>query len=172
MPHPSLSAPLEHFSRWCIPWSEVLWRSKHTLAKAYSDDLRRKILEAQDRGEGSLRELASRFGVSCPWAWKISWQRRRTGQIERAEQRYGPVRKVTGVAESHLRSWIRQQPELTLAELQQRLRRTMRLQVSIGRLWEVLRDLQLPLKKSRSTLKSRTGRKTGSAARRGRSRAS
>ena len=138
------------------------------MAKAYSNDLRRKLLEAHDRGEGSLRELASRFGVSCPWAWKISSQRRRTGQIERAEQRYGPVSKVTGVAEGHLRSWICQQPDLTLAELQQRLRRTMRLQVSIGRLWGVLRDLQLPLKKSHSTLKSRTGRKIGSAVRRGR----
>ena len=71
-------------------------------------------------------------------------------------------------AEGHLRSWIRQQPDLTLAELQQRLQRTMRLQVSIGRLWGVLRDLQLPLKKSRFTLQSRTGRKIGSAVRRGR----
>ncbi|MBI2815657.1 MAG: IS630 family transposase, partial [Acidobacteria bacterium] len=66
------------------------------MARAYSNDLRRKLLEAYDRGEGTLAELADRFGVSTPWAWKISAQRRRTGQMERVEQRYGPRSKVTG----------------------------------------------------------------------------
>src|SRR3989304_5768690 len=56
------------------------------MAKAYSNDLRRKLLEAHDRGEGSLRELAERFGVSSPYAGKISAQRRRTGQVERGGQ--------------------------------------------------------------------------------------
>jgi transposase len=31
------------------------------MARAYSNGLRRKLLEAYDRGEGSLRELAERF---------------------------------------------------------------------------------------------------------------
>ncbi|MBI1956344.1 MAG: hypothetical protein HYS38_08125 [Acidobacteria bacterium] len=65
------------------------------MAKSYSDDLRRKILEAHDRKAGSLRELAERFGVSHAWAWKISWQRRRTGQMERVEQRHGSPSRVT-----------------------------------------------------------------------------
>jgi len=67
--------------------------NKHAMAKAYSDDLRRKLLEAHDRGDGSLRELAKRFRVSVPWAWKISCQRRRTRRmerVERVEQRHGP----------------------------------------------------------------------------------
>jgi len=137
------------------------------MARAYSNDLRRKLLEAYDRGEGSLRELAERFGVSSPWAWKISSQRKRTGQVERVEQRHGPASKVTGAVEQRLRTWVRQQPDLTLAELQQRLWEKQRLAISIGRLWGVLRELRLPLKKSRSTPKSRTPRKPGSAARRG-----
>ena len=57
------------------------------MAKAYSDDWRRKILEAYDRELGSLRELAERFCVSHAWALKISSQRRRTGQMERVETR-------------------------------------------------------------------------------------
>ena len=40
------------------------------MAKAYSDDLRRKILVAYDRELGSLRELAERFCVSYAWARK------------------------------------------------------------------------------------------------------
>src|SRR3989304_5425767 len=85
------------------------------MAKADSNDLRRKLLEAYDRDEGSLRELAERFGVSSPYAWKISAQRTRTGQVERVEQRHGPESKVTGAVEQQLRRWGRQQPDLTLA---------------------------------------------------------
>ncbi|MGB8479299.1 MAG: hypothetical protein WCE63_10700 [Acidobacteriaceae bacterium] len=49
------------------------------MARAYDDDLRRKYLQAYDRGEGSLEELASRFGVSRGWGWKVSAARRRSG---------------------------------------------------------------------------------------------
>ena len=137
------------------------------MAKAYSNDLRRKLLEAYDRGEGSVPELAERFGVSTPWAWKISAQRRRTGQMERVEQRYGPRSKVTGAVGEQLRNWIGEQPDLTLQELQQRLWKARRVSLSIGRLWGVLRELRLPLKKSHSTSRSKTRSKTGSGARRG-----
>jgi len=137
------------------------------MGRAYSNDLRRKLLEAYDRGEGTLPELADRFGVSIPWAWKISAQRRRTGQMERVEQRYGPRSKVTGAVGEQLRHWIGEQPDLTLAELQQRLWKARRVRLSIGRLWGALRELRLPLKKSHPTPRNKTRRKTGSAARRG-----
>ena len=68
---------------------------RNTMAKAYSDDLRRKILGAYDRKAGSLRELSERFCVSYAWARKISWQRRRTGQMERVEQRHGSPSRAT-----------------------------------------------------------------------------
>src|SRR3990172_12026112 len=77
---------LEHFSRWCILWEGDSLTANTAMAKAYSDDLRRKIGGAYDRKVGSLRELSERFCVSYAWALKISSQRRRTGQMERAEQ--------------------------------------------------------------------------------------
>jgi hypothetical protein len=55
------------------------------MAKWYGDDLRRKLLQAHDRGEGTLEQLAVRFSVSAPWAWKISAQRKRSGQMERVD---------------------------------------------------------------------------------------
>ena len=137
------------------------------MAKAYSNDLRRKLLEAYDRGEGSLRELAERFGVSQPYAWKISAQRKRTGQVERVEQRHGPESKVTAIVEQQLRGWVRQQPDLTLAELQERLWEAARLPVSLARLWQVLRRLQLRLKKNHSTPKNKRPRKISSGVWRG-----
>ena len=32
------------------------------MGKAYSDDLRRKVLETREQGEGTLEDLAKRFG--------------------------------------------------------------------------------------------------------------
>ena len=121
------------------------------MAKWYGDDLRRKLLPAYDGGEGTLEQLAERFSVSTPWAWKISAQRKRSGRMERVEQRRGTVRKVTAEVEQRLREWVQAQPDLTLAELQQKLEKAHPLQVSIGRLWQVLRQMGLRLKKSRST---------------------
>jgi transposase len=137
------------------------------MAKAYSNDLRRKLLEAYDRGEGSLRVLAERFGVSSPYAWKISAQRKRTGQVERVEQRHGPESKVTEAVEEQLRSWVRQQPDLTLVEIQERLWETARLPVSVARVWQVLRRMKLRLKKSHSTPRSKTRRRISGGGRRG-----
>ena len=130
------------------------------MAKWYADDLRRKLLQAHDRGEGTLEQLAQRFSVSVAWAWKISAQRKRSGQMERVEQRRGGSRKVTVEVEQRLRSWVQAQPDLTLAELQQKLAKTLHLQVSIGRLWQVLRQMGLRLKKSHSTLANGTRKRT------------
>jgi transposase len=134
------------------------------MAKSYGDDLRRKLLQAHDRGEGSLRHLAQRFSVSAPWAWKISAQRKRSGQMERVEQRRGGNRKVTPEVEQRLRGWVQAQPDLTLAELQQKLEKAHHLHVSIGRLWQVLRQMGLRLKKSRSTPANATRKPTSSGA--------
>jgi transposase len=51
------------------------------MAKAYSNDLRCKLLTAYDRGQGSLRALAVLFSVSYDWAKKISSQRLRSQQM-------------------------------------------------------------------------------------------
>jgi transposase len=129
------------------------------MAKAYSDDLRRKLLGAHDRGESSLAELAQRFGVSVPWAWKISRQRRRTGQTERVEQRHGPPSRILAEVQASLRGLVRQQPDATLVELQQGLWARERVGISFQHLWRVLQKLGLRLKKSHSTRKNKNKRR-------------
>jgi transposase len=130
------------------------------MAKSYADDLRRKLLQAYDRGEGTLEQLAERFSVSAPWAWKISAQRKRSGQMERTEQRRGGGRKVTGEVRARLRGWVQSQPDTTLMELQQKLEKAQHLHVSLGRLWQVLRQMGLRLKKSHSTPANATRKRT------------
>ncbi len=133
------------------------------MARAYSNDLRRKLLEAHEQGQGTLEELAEEFGISLGFAKKISAALRRTGRMERVEQRHGRINRVTPLVQERLREWLRQQPDLTLGELQRELRERMQVPLSIPRLWVVLRQMKLRLKKSRSTPRSRTRRKTGSA---------
>jgi len=82
--------------------------------------------------------------------------------MERVEQRRGTVREVTAEVEQQLYGWVQAQPDLTLAELQQKLAKAHHLQVSIGRLWQVLRQMGLRLKKV--TLRQRTRHGSQSAA--------
>lgn len=140
------------------------------MGAAYSDDLRRKFLEAYQRGEGSLAVLSGRFGVSLGWARKIWGSLKRTSQMERPPGgKRGPARKLTPERERELREWIKQQPDLTLVELQTRLVQQRQLTISISRLWTVLYEMGLRLKKSHSTPPSRTPKKAGSGGASGRS---
>ena len=121
------------------------------MARAFSDDLRRRILEAVERGEGSEPELAARFRVSHGYVKKIRRQQLRTGQMARVPHHPGRKPKFTPPIRARLRGWLRQQADLTLGELQDKLREQAQLQVSRPSLWVVLRQMGLRLKKSRST---------------------
>lgn len=121
------------------------------MARAYSDDLRRKLLEAHEQGEGSLTELAKRFRVSEGWAWKISAARSRTGSKERpAGNKRGRKSRITREVIEYLRSRVKAQPDRTLVELQEDLRNNQDLEIGITWLWMVLKQIGLRLKKSHS----------------------
>ena len=135
------------------------------MASPYSDDLRRKFLEAYQRGDGSLSSLAGRFGVSLGWAEKIWRTMRQTGLMERPQgSKRGPVSKVTPEVQARLRGWVQEQPDLTLEELRKRLAQQVRLPISVSRLWTVLAEMGLRLKKSRSTPPNKTALRASSSA--------
>jgi transposase len=93
------------------------------MGRAYSDDLRVRILEADERGEGSCRVLAKRFGVSWEYVRKLRRQQAATGQKARvAQSRYGVQSKVTEPVKTHMLGLVKSQPDLTLAELRERIR--------------------------------------------------
>lgn len=136
------------------------------MAVTYSDDLRRKLLEAHQRGKGSLEELAGWFGVSVGWAKKVSASLKRTGKMERPPGgRRGPVSKITAGIEKDLKVWIGKQSDLTLAELQLRLWEQRQLKVSLSLLWMALKRMNLRLKKSRYTPPNRIPGRAASSGR-------
>jgi transposase len=119
------------------------------MASPYSDDLRRKVLEAYDAGEGTLDGLAERFRVSQGWVRKISAARLRTGKMERVPgAKRGPASKITPAIRTFITEAVNGKPDTTLAELQLRLFEEKQLEVSIGRLWSVLDELKLRFKKN------------------------
>jgi transposase len=139
--------------------------AKATMGRAYSDDLRVRILEADERGEGSCRVLAKRFGVSWEYVRKLRRQQAATGQKARvAQSRYGIRSKVTEAVKAHMLGLVKSQPDLTLAELRERIRSDKGVSMSWGlvHLWVV--RLGLRLKKSRSTPSNATPKPTVSVA--------
>jgi len=114
------------------------------MARPYSDDLRRKLLEAFDQGKGSLSELAEDFGVSLGWAWKISAARKRTGRMERPGYRPGAKSRID---EAALAGILRCHPDATLVELQAELESKTGLRVSTQHLWRVVKRLGFRLEK-------------------------
>ena len=137
------------------------------MARAYSNDLRRKFLQAYEKKKGTLEQLAERFEVSVGWAKKISARRTRTGQIECPVWRHGPVSRVTATIQDWLREQVRRQPDLTLRELQERLQQAQGLGLSTGRLWLALQQMGLRLKKSHSMPRNKIRRKPSGVAKRG-----
>ena len=133
------------------------------MAKAYSDDLRSKLLEAYEAGVGTLQELAQQFRVSWGYSKKIRRQQLRTGEKERPRQsHHGPVSRLTPTVRERMRSSLQQQPDLTEAELRERLQ-TMGITVCQSRVGQVLREMGLRRKKNRSTRRSVTRRRTSNA---------
>jgi len=135
------------------------------MGKPLADDLRRKLLFAYDQGEGSLPELAIRFFVSVGWAKKISAARNRTGQAERVPHKPGRKPHAGIEAQLQVRTWFVQQPDLTLAEVQQKLLDQAGISLSLPQVWKLLRKLGLRLKKSRSTPPSEIAKPIASSAR-------
>ena len=78
------------------------------MGKAYSDDLRRKVLERHQEGEDTLEELAEQFRVSVGWVYKISAAFTRTGKMERQlPARVGRKKKAT----TEIEQWVHELPE-------------------------------------------------------------
>jgi transposase len=136
-----------------------------TVGRAYSDDLRVRILEADERGEGSCRVLAKLFGVSWEYVRKLSQPRAATGQKVRvAQSRYGIRSKVTEAVKIQMLGLVKSQPDLILAELRERIRSEKGFSMSSGLVHLSVRRLGPRLKESRSTRSNETAKSTVSGA--------
>jgi transposase len=134
------------------------------MPRPYDNDLRRTFLAAYAAGKGTQAELALLFGVSVGWVEKVCRQQRQTGQMERIEQRHGPVSRVDGAAKACLLKAMVERPDLTLAELQKILAEQQGIRLCVAQVFNVLKQLKVRLKKSHFTPPSETRRPTAASA--------
>lgn len=135
------------------------------MGRAYSDDLRLRILDAYERGEGSCRALATRFGVSWEYVRKVRQQHLRGGHRRRQIQsRFGVRSRVTDQVRAHMLALVEAQADITIAELRERIEADKGVQMSwtLVQLW--VKRLGLRLKKSRSTPSSEIAKPTANDA--------
>jgi transposase len=85
--------------------------------KAYSIDLRERVVAACDAGDATREQVATRFSVSVPWIRKLLRQRRQTGSIAPKPRGGGRAPAFDAQAQGRLRAAVRADPDATLAEL-------------------------------------------------------
>ena len=112
--------------------------------QTYSMDLRERIVAARERGQ-SAQEVASLFAVSkrsVERYWKLH---RNTGSLA-PRQRGGYRRSRLEKHDATLRRWIKEQADLTLAQLQERIAADLGVTLGITALWHRLERLGLSYK--------------------------
>src|SRR4051812_3301926 len=109
----------------------------------YSQDLRQRIVDTIQRGEGTIRQVADRFLVSISFVTRLLHLYRGTGAVEPRPHGGGNPAVLTPEDLERLREFIRQRPDATLEECRAHLGASCSL-MTISR---ALSRLGLPRKK-------------------------
>jgi transposase len=135
------------------------------MPRAYSTDLRERVLAAYEAGEGSQAELAKRYRLG---------ERTLSGWLRtaRTEGRRGPKPRASGRvplggAGAVLAALVAERNDATLAEYADRLAARTGVRRSLAAVCRALKGLGLVRKKRRSGPPSRTGRMSPRRGRRG-----
>src|SRR5918911_1371892 len=126
--------------------------------KAYSNDLRRRIVETYEGGEHTLAEFADLFQVSLASVKNFLRRQRQTGSPDALPHAGGRTPALTDKARLFIQDTVQQDNDLTLDELRRRLKSRHKKAVSLPTLSRLLQALDLPRKKSRSIPASATAR--------------
>ncbi len=115
--------------------------------KAYSNDLRRRIIDVIQENEEAQPEIAEHFSVSLSFVEKL-WHRFRTTPSYEAQPHAGGRQRVLQADEQLIRAAVSKQPDITLAELSSQVAaQTGKAKVSLETMSAELRRLHLPRKK-------------------------
>ena len=87
--------------------------------RAYSNDLRERVVAACDQGDATREQVAVRFSVSVSWIRKLLKQRRDTGAIAPRPHGGGRAPAFDPAAAERLRQAVRDDDDATLEELGQ-----------------------------------------------------
>ena len=122
------------------------------MARAYSQDLRDRVIDAGT----SARAAAERFGIGVATA--IVWVRRAREGERKARPQGQPRRSKLDPHRNYLAGLIAAEPDVAIAEMQERLRSEAGVSASVGTIWTFLDRAGLTFKKRPPTPASRTVR--------------
>jgi transposase len=129
--------------------------------QSYSQDLRDRVLWALGRGERPTA-IARRLEISRVWVYQVRDREQKTGNRS-SFQIGGHRRSRVAEMKSVLCAWIEQEPDLSLAELCERLAK-QGVSIKTGALWHQLNKWNLTFKKNPARQRARTrGRAAGAA---------
>src|SRR5262249_50814331 len=92
-------------------------RRRGCIMRAYSNDLRERIVRAVLRGEHSWREIAHIFAVSLTFVIRLLRRWRQTGCLDPTPHRGGPTPCLDAAALQRLQQLVHDHPDATLREL-------------------------------------------------------
>lgn len=117
------------------------------MAAPYSEDLRQRLIRAVTKGL-SCHQAAALFelGVSTAIGWARRW--RETGAVAAKPMGGDHKSRVAGADASWVLALVKSEPDLTLAEIADRLRRHRQLTVSVSVVWRFLDKHKLTFKKN------------------------
>ncbi len=113
--------------------------------KAFSTDLRQRVIDAYQAKQGTQQQLADRFAVSFAWVRKILAHHRNTGSIEPKPHGGGRTRLINQEAGERLRQAVAADNDATLAKLAE----AAGVRASASMVHRALKDLGITRKKSR-----------------------
>jgi transposase len=135
------------------------------MAGAYSHDLRVRVLDAVGAGL-SRRAAALRYQVGIATVIRWAAHATRTGET-RAQRQGRPPGSKLDEHEAFLFALIGEKDDITLAEMQERLRTERSVPVGLGTLWRFFARRAVTWKKSQRTQPSRIAPTWPKRARRG-----
>jgi transposase len=110
--------------------------------KAYSTDLRQKIIDAYSRQEGSQRQLAKRFGVSLSFVQDLLRRYRKEGTIEPKPHAGGQCSKLSREQIALVAALLQEDDQAILTELCQRLEQRTGVRISRSTMGRLTRKLK------------------------------
>jgi transposase len=124
------------------------------MMKAYSLDLRERVVSAYEDGIETIRELAEQFLVSESFIKRMLAKKRGTGDLSPRPHGGGQSRRLSDKQRQWLLKTVLATPDITLSELQRRLLAEKNVAASVPTLSRELRAMNLRRKKNRWSLVS------------------
>jgi transposase len=115
--------------------------------KAYSLDLRQRVVAAYEQGQSSISEVAEQFRVSTYFVKKMLRQWRQTSDLAPRPHGGGKPASLSARQRQLLKRKVKAQGDISLAELQQALLEEESLSVHLSTISRALSSLGLPRKK-------------------------